>query len=140
MRVLLWLVLFLVVLLGGYRIYIGVWGNPAVIEELRDNPDGERAARAMIVTLQDGRIFPVNYLREADTVYMGIDGLWWRAFREPGAPVSMLIQGEALRGHALAVLDDPEYTADVFERLRPAAPDWLPAWLNGKLVVIQLDG
>ena len=27
---------------------------------------------------------------------------------------------------------------DVFARLRPAAPEWLPDWLNGKLVVISL--
>ena len=50
----------------------------------------------------------------------------------------MLIQGQVYKGHAVVVLDDPEYTEDVFARLRPTAPEWLPTWLNGKLVVITV--
>ena len=41
-------------------------------------------------------------------------------------------------GHARTVLDDPDYTADVFSRLRPTVPGWLPSWLNAKLVVVTL--
>jgi hypothetical protein len=37
------------------------------------------------------------------------------------------------------VLDDPEYTRDVFERLRPDVPAWLPSWLDAYLVVIDID-
>ena len=49
----------------------------------------------------------------------------------------MLIQNQRLLGHA--VLDDPQFVAEVFARLRPKVPGWLPAWLNGKLVVIELS-
>ena len=36
-------------------------------------------------------------------------------------------------------MDDRANIDDVFARLRPKAPDWLPDWLNGMLVVITLD-
>lgn len=136
-----WLALGLVVVLG-----LLAWlpartqqVNAQVVEEIRAKPQGARAARSMIITLADGRVYPVNYLREDDLVFMGIDGRWWRAFQGSGAPVEMLIQGQRLRGHAQVVLDEPEYVVDVFTRLRPKAPNWLPLWLNGKLVVITLQ-
>ena len=136
-----WLALGLVVLIG-----LLAWlpqrtqqVNAQVLEEIRTNPQGARAARSMIITLADGRIYPVNYLREDELVFMGIDGRWWRAFQGSGEPVEMLIRGQRLRGHAKVVLDDPEYDVDVFARLRPKVPSWLPLWLNGKLVVITLQ-
>ena len=49
-----------------------------------------------------------------------------------------MIKGEALTGSATVVLDDPEYTDEIFLRLRPTKPEWLPDWLNGKLIVINL--
>lgn len=113
--------------------------NAKVIDEIKTNPQGARAARTMIVTLADGRVYPVNYLREGDRVFMAIDGVWWRAFQEDGQRVEMLIQNQRLRGHGKAVLDDPQFVAQVFARLRPKVPGWLPAWLNGKLVVIELS-
>jgi hypothetical protein len=113
--------------------------NAQVVEEIRANPQGERAARTMIIFLADGRVYPVNYLREDDLVFMGIDGRWWRAFQSSSEPVEMVIQGQRLSGHAQVVLDDPEYVVDVFAQLRPKAPSWLPLWLNGKLVVITLQ-
>jgi len=123
----------------GYRFSTRDVTNARVAEEIRTNPQGERAQRAMLVTLADGRMYPVNFLREGDLVFMGIDGRWWREFVSPGQPVEMFIQGERLTGHATTVLDDPDYTADIFSRLRPTVPDWLPDWLNGKLVVIALN-
>lgn len=139
MRVL-WIGLAVLVLVPvAYITYMLTVGNAGVIEDLRENPQGERAQRAMLLTLADGTIYPVNYLREGDVVFMGVDGRWWRGFRGEGAPVTLLIQGETLTGRAQVVLDDPAYTADVFSRLRPTAPAWLPDWLNGKLVVIRLD-
>jgi hypothetical protein len=51
----------------------------------------------------------------------------------------MLIRGAQLAGHATVVLDDPARTHDVFARLRPNAPAWLPDWLNGKLVVVDVQ-
>ena len=112
--------------------------NARVIQEIKTNPLGERAARTMVVTLADGRIYPVNYLKEGGLVFMGIDGRWWRAFQGAGQSVNMLIKNESFSGHGRVVLDNQEYVDQVFARLRPKAPSWLPAWLNGKLVVIEL--
>lgn len=121
-----------------YRIYMGLVANPRVAEELRTNPEGARAARVMLLTFPDGREMPVNYLREGGTVFAGADGPWWRAFRDGGAPVTVLIRGQTLSGHATLELDDQDYIDDVFSRLRPAA-SWLPQWLDAKLVIIALD-
>ena len=131
--------LVLVVVVVGYRLATIDATNEKVAEEIRSNPDGERAQRTMLITLADGRMYPVNYLREADLVFMGIDGRWWREFVDDGQPVEMFIQGERHYGHAKAVLDDPDYTADVFARLRPTAPAWLPAWLNGHHAAVATD-
>jgi hypothetical protein len=131
-------ILAVLVIFVGYRISQIDETNALVAVDIRAYPDGERAQRSMLVSLADGRMYPVNYLREGDLVFMAIDGRWWREFVGDGQAVEMLIQGERLTGHAIAVLDDPEYTADVFSRLRPTAPGWLPDWLNGKLVVISL--
>ena len=120
-----WLALGLVVLIG-----LLAWlpqrtqqVNAQVLEEIRTNPQGARAARSMIITLADGRIYPVNYLREDELVFMGADGRWWRAFQLRRTR-GMLIR-QRLRGHAKVVLDDPEHVADAFARLRPKAPGWL---------------
>ncbi|MDA0826468.1 MAG: hypothetical protein O3A73_07945 [Proteobacteria bacterium] len=112
--------------------------NAAVAETLRLEPQGARAARTMLITLVDGREFPVNYLRDGELVFMGIDGLWWRAFQDPGQPVTMFIQGETFQGYARVVLNDPVLVENVFARLRPTVPEWLPDALNGKLVTITL--
>lgn len=138
MRWFIGIVLALVLLGIGYVVYATRIANPHVVAELRDHPEGERAQRAMLLTLPDGQTFPVNYLREADTVYLGADGRWWRQLRG-GAIVTLLIRGEMLSGQAKPIENDQEYTNEVFARLRPNAPAWLPDWLNGVLVVVSLD-
>ena len=122
------------------RVFYGLITNPRVIEEITTNPTGERAGIVMALTLPDGRTLPVNYRREDDQVYAGADGRWWRTLRDGNVPVTVLIRGETLSGHARVVFDDPEFKADVFSRLRPTVPSWLPAWLNAHLVVIELEG
>jgi hypothetical protein len=137
-----WLLLLTVapLTLGGLKFRVSVV-NDRVIEEIKANPMGARAQRTMIVTLRDGRIFPVNYLVEDGRVYMGIDGLWWRAFQGEGSSVTLFIQGEQIEGHATVILDDPARVKDVFSRLRPTVPKWLPDQLNGKLVEVSaLEG
>ena len=119
--------------------YQSAISNPAVAHELSDNPQGERAGIVMMFTIEPGRTLPVNYLREGQTVYVGADGSWWRLFVDAEVPVSVVIRGEKLTGHARVVLRDPDFTHEVFARLRPNAPGWLPDWLNGKLVVITLE-
>ncbi len=137
-----WILIILGVLaaaLLAFRAYFMLIGNPRVAAELRDDPQGERAGIVMLLELPDGRELPVNYLREGNQVFVGVDGRWWRLLREGNAPVTMLIRGETLNGKARVVFDDPAYKRAVFDRLRPTAPTWLPEWLDGHLVVIDLD-
>ena len=122
------------------RVLYGLSANPRVMEEITANPNGERAGIVMALTLPDGRTLPVNYRREGNHVYAGADGRWWRALRDGNAPVTVVIRGETLTGVARVVFDDPEFKADVFSRLRPTVPSWLPAWLDAHLVVIELEG
>ena len=112
--------------------------NPIVSAELRNNPNGKEAREAMLLTFE-GRTLPVNYLKEGNTVFIGVDGRWWRAFAGKGIPVSMLIIGETYKGFGELAPDDPIYIKNVFSRLRPTTPDWLPSWLHAQLVVINLD-
>ncbi len=121
------------------RVLYGLIANPRVIEEITANPNGERAGIVMALTLPDGRTLPVNYRREDNHVYAGADGRWWRTLRDGNASVTVLIRGETLTGQARVVSDDPEFKADVFSRLRPTVPSWLPAWLDAHLVVIELE-
>ena len=119
---------------AGYLVYAIQIGNPRVERELIEHPDGERARRAMLLTLPSGRRLPVNYLREGNLVFAGADGTWWKELVGDGFPVTLLVRGSTLRGTARAVLDDPGYTRDVFTRLRPNALKGF-----GTLVEVQLD-
>ena len=110
------------------------WTNPQVIRELRENPEGKRAQKVMLLTLPSGKAIPVNYLRDGDTVYAAADFPWWRELRDGSGRGSVLIRGETLTGRIRAVEDDPELRKSVFARLRPTAPLWA-----GTLVEIQLD-
>ena len=110
------------------------WANPGVIRELRENPDGERAQKVMLLTLPSGKAIPVNYLRDGEYVYAAADFPWWRELRGGGGKGSVLVRGETLSGHIRAVEDDPELRKSVFARLRPTAPLWA-----GTLIEIQLD-
>ena len=124
----------LLVLAVGYGVDMTQVANPRVVRELREDPQGERAKKVMLLTLPSGKAIPVNYLRDQDTVYAAADGPWWRELREGGGRGSVLIQGETLRGQMRAELDDRELRDSVFERLRPTAPRFL-----GTMIVIELD-
>jgi len=138
MRVVLIVLATLMLLIVGYGVYVTSIGNSGVVAELKQNPMGERAERAMLLAFPDGKTIPVNYLREDNRVYAGADGAWWRAFDGEGAAVTLLIEGEVLTGHATVELRDQEFIDDVFSRLRPTVPEWLPDWANGKLVIVDL--
>ncbi|MDG1207129.1 MAG: hypothetical protein P8N51_17305 [Pseudomonadales bacterium] len=122
----------------GLKYYAEQIANPRVIKEIINNPNGGRAALVALIDLPSGRSVPVNYLQQDNLVFIGVDGGWWREFASAPTQVQLLIRGESLTGSAVVVLDDPDYTNQVFLKLRPTAPKWLPAWLNGKLVVITL--
>jgi len=129
----------LVLLLGGSVIYYRTVVNDGVAEDLLSNPAGERAEIVMLLTFPHGKTIPVNYLREGRVVYCGADGPWWREFQGDGKDVKLLIQGEKLSGRALVELENHIFIDKIFSRLRPNVPSWLPRWLNGRLIVIQLD-
>ena len=131
--------LVLLVLGAGYMVLTNDERNARIVAEMRADPEGARAARTMLITLASGQMYPVNYLHEGNVVFMGIDGRWWREFLGDGQPVTLWIKGESYEGHARTVIDNQAYTNEVFKRLRPTAPAWLPDWLNGKLVVITLQ-
>ncbi len=113
---------------------ISLWISPGVVRELREDPQGERAGKVMVITLPSGRTFPVNYLREGSTVYAGADFPWWREVRGPGGRGSVMIRGETYPAHLRAVEDDPALRERVFAKLRPNAIKWA-----GVLVVIEID-
>ena len=125
-------------LVAGYIAYVTMIGNPRVVADLKEDPMGERDERAMLLTMPDGKTIPVNYLRENNRVYAGADGAWWRAFEGEGATVTLLIQGEVLMGQVTVELQDQAFIDNVFSRLRPTVPEWLPDWANGKLVIVDL--
>ena len=122
-----------ILLAAGYGVYMARVANPGVERELREDPEGERATKGMLITLPSGRTLPVNYLREGDTIYAGADGRWWHELRGEGASVGLLVRGEALAGRARAIEDDPDHRSAVFDRLRPSAPK-----IFGTLVQIDL--
>jgi hypothetical protein len=133
----------LIVLIAGFGYYNTTIVNPRVLATIQNEPEGERAGIVMVLQFENGKIIPVNYLREGNLVFVGADGPWWREFpttREAsqGAPVRLTIRGKTYQGFAKTELDDQAYVDEVFARLRPKAPDWLPDWLNGKLVVIEV--
>ncbi len=123
----------------GLLAYALLLGNPRVVREIQNDPQGKRAGIVMLLGLPNGRTLPVNYRREGSQVFVGADGPWWRAVRDGNAPVTVTIRGETLTGRARVVFDDPDYKRSVFERLRPDVPGWLPAWMDAHLVVIDLD-
>ena len=136
-----WGVIFLIILallFFSYVTFMVFVTNPKVADELRAQPNGERASKVMLLTFTDGKTIPVNYLEESGKVFVGADGPCWREFAG-GSTVTMLIRGNSITGRARTVLDNDIYIADVFSRLRPTVPTWLPAWLNGKLVEITPD-
>lgn len=138
MKVLKWVMAILAILIGILTISRMI-NDARVVDEISSNPQGQRAAIVMSLTFQDGKQIPVNYLREGEQVFVGADGPWWRSFTGEGQPVSLLIQGEHLTGQARTILDDQAYTDEIFARLRPTVPEWLPDWANGKLIVIDLE-
>ena len=73
-----------VLLLFGVFVLLTQLANRSVTRALRALPPGERAKKVMLLTLPSGRTIPVNYLREADIVYAGSDGRWWRELRGEG--------------------------------------------------------
>ncbi len=138
---LIWIAAVTAVLVGVIAAYVAYQANvtnPRVIQTVINDPQGPTARRVMLLTFPDRTVLPVNYLREGTRIYVGADGRWWRTFRNGNVPVQVFVRGESLPGLATAVLDDPSMTEEIFARLRPDVPDWLPDWANGILIVIDI--
>lgn len=139
LKVIGFLILSVLLLLAGIPLYLAYLVNPKVIQELESEPNSVRAQQVMLLTFRNGRRIPVNYLREGSLVYVGADGRWWRTLRGAGEDVELLIQGVRLTGRAIAITDDPRHRDEVFRRLRPTTPKWLPEWMKGVLIEITLS-
>jgi len=138
MKVLKWILATLVMVVAASFATFFLFVNPMILNEIKNKSTSEIAKEALVLTLKSGKEIPVNYLREGNQVFVGADGPWWREFEDGPTPVKLVIKGETFTGSATVVLDDPEYTHEIFLRLRPTAPEWLPDWLKGKLIVINL--
>jgi hypothetical protein len=80
--------------------------------------------------------FPVDYLREGNTVYAGSDSTWWKNL-EGGAEVYLLIQGTEYVGWATPITDNLDRIKEGFKKLRPWTY-WRASWSGAVLVEIQL--
>ena len=134
MKILLMIALGGLVLVAGAFAYFSLIANPRVEQTLREDPDGETAARVMLITLPSGRTLPVNYYQEGSKVWAGADGNWWKELQGKGAPVSVWVRGETLNGNGRAIRDDPAYTEEIFAKLRPNAVKGF-----GTLVEVELS-
>ncbi|MFT6436984.1 MAG: hypothetical protein ACJAVI_005058 [Candidatus Azotimanducaceae bacterium] len=138
MRVLKWFAIILTVAVAASFAAFLLLMNPMIVNQIKNKPTSEIAGEALALSFSSGKEIPVNYLREGNQVFVGADGPWWREFENGPTPVKLVIKGVKLTGSATVVLDDPEYTQEIFARLRPTTPGWLPDWLKGKLIVIKL--
>ena len=119
----------LLVLAVGFALYQTYVTNPGIVQELQDNPQGKTAGRVMLVQLPSGKMLPVNYLFKHDKYWAGADGRWWRELRKPGADLSIIVRGETIKVHSIAIEDDLQLTDEIFTELRPTAPRWVGAIL-----------
>jgi hypothetical protein len=111
--------------------------NPMILNEIRNEPTGEMTGEALVLSFSSGKEIPVNYLHEGNQVFVGADGRWWREFEEGSRPVKLVMKGETLTGSATVILDDPEYTREIFSRLRPTTAEWLPVSSLDKSLLIR---
>lgn len=93
------------------------WGRIVGIGLATISYTGRRSGRTIAL--------PVGYRRRGDDIVIGVampDGKkWWRNFTGEGAPLTMLLAGRELPGHAIATRD-VRGRVTVTVRLDPAAP------------------
>ena len=117
-------VLIILSVLVGITVVVLVAANPLVSAILRSEQHGLLSDGVMLISMQkrdssDMKTFPVDYLREGNTLYIGSDFGWWKHL-EGGAEVRMLIKGTEVVGWAMPILDDPERSLAGFKKLRPS--------------------
>jgi hypothetical protein len=135
---------FLIILsvVAGIAVAVTVTANPLVATILRSERHALLSDRLMLITLKerdasDIITFPVNYLRETDTVYVGCDSGWWKHLAS-GAEVRLLMAGKELVGWATPILDDPDRIKEGFKKLRPSTYKWA-LWTGAVFVEIRIQ-
>jgi len=127
--------------LAGIVVVVTVTANPLVSTILRSERHAMLSDRIILITMRerdtsDMVTFPVNYLREADTVYIRCDSGWWKNL-EGGAEVRMLIEGNDLVGWATPILDDPQRSSEGFKKLRPSTYKWA-LWTGAVFIKVHI--
>lgn len=127
---------------AGVVVTVMVIANPVVSTILRSEQHALLSDRMMLISLKERGTsqlltFPVNYLREMNTVYVGCDSGWWKHL-EGGAEVRMRIEGSDLTGWATPILDDPDRISTGFKKLRPSTYKWA-LWREAVFVEIQIQ-
>ena len=85
--------------------------NPVLQTVLRSRAHGLASGRLALITYTGRKsrreyTIPVLYRDKGDEVTIGVGWpdrkVWWRNLTGAGGPVSMVVRGERLRGHAVA--------------------------------------
>ena len=129
-------------ILVGLAIIGALVANPVVSAVLRSERHRWLSDKIMLITIKQPetsalKTFPVDYLREADTIYVGADSDWWQPL-EGGAQVRMLIQGRERSGRAMPILNDPDRIESGFKKLRPSTY-WRALWTGAVFIEIKLE-
>ncbi len=129
-------------ILVGIAIVLIIVANPIVTAILRSERHALLSDGIMLITMKkrgtsELKTFPVDYLREANTVYVGADSGWWKHL-EGGADVRMLIQGTEQVGWATPILDDPDRMAVGFKKLRPFTYK-RALWMGAVFIEIEIQ-
>jgi hypothetical protein len=109
---------------------------------LRSERHALLSGHVMLITMKKRKssnliTFPVDYLREGDSVYVGCDSTWWKHL-EGGAQVRLLIKGTEVVGWATPILDEPDRIEAGFKKLRP----WTyrrALWTGAVFVEVQIQ-
>jgi hypothetical protein len=134
--------LIVVSVLAGIAVVVTIVANPLVSTILRSERHTFLSDHIMLITVkkQDTSAmitFPVNYLREADTVYVGCDSSWWKDL-QGGAEVRMHIKDSDLVGWAMPILDDPDRISEGFKKLRPSTYQWA-LWTGAVFIEVHIQ-
>ncbi|MEM7077061.1 MAG: hypothetical protein AAF513_00405 [Pseudomonadota bacterium] len=108
--------------------------NRGVIDELKSQPDGDRAARLLLLTLPDQREIPLRFVKvDPRLFYVGAGGRWWRQVCD-GVRLGVLIEGNPGVA-AVRCVDDARLKRRIFAQLRSPLVAWLPRWAGGGVLV-----
>lgn len=134
--------LIIVSVLTGIAVVVTVVANPLVATLLRSERHALLSDRIMLITLREQdtsalSTFPVNYLRETDTVYIGCDSGWWKHL-EGGAEVRMRIKDSDLVGWATPILNNRDRISEGFKKLRPSTYQWA-LWTGAVFIEVQIQ-